>query len=132
MILHRFCSAKEFEAYQRGDMLVNNTDHSKKRGSASTSVGFCFFTEDPEEAVHWLSGIVDLDICMTVEVYESDVIKSRGRYLEAEKRVPIYREEYCTKTYDNYKFRLVDSTTKYSSYAPNHSFLKKMFPESFV
>ncbi len=42
MILHRFCSAKEFEAFQRGDLLVNNTDHSVKRGGASTSVGFCF------------------------------------------------------------------------------------------
>lgn len=42
MILHRFCSAIEFEAFQRVDLLVNNTDHSVKRGSASTSVGFCF------------------------------------------------------------------------------------------
>ncbi len=35
MILHRFCSAKEFEAFQRGDLLVNNKKHSVKRGSAS-------------------------------------------------------------------------------------------------
>lgn len=50
MILHRFCSKKEFEAYQRGDMLINNTDHRVKRGNATSSVGFCFFVEDPEEA----------------------------------------------------------------------------------
>lgn len=35
MILHRFCSTKEFEAYQRGDMLINNTDHRLKRGNAA-------------------------------------------------------------------------------------------------
>ncbi len=132
MILHRFCSAKEFEAYRRGDLLVNNTNHSIKRGSASTSIGFCFFKEDPEEAKHWLSGIVDFDVCITVEVYDSDVIKSKGRYGTKDLQGAIIKDEYCCKTYDNYRFRLIEYTTKYSSYAPNHSELKKMYPEFFV
>lgn len=78
MILHRFCSAKEYEAFQRGDLLVNNKNHSIKRGSASTSVGFCFFKEDPEDAKHWLSGIVDFDVCITVEVDDSDVMSQEA------------------------------------------------------
>ena len=80
MILHRFCSKEEFEAYQRGEVLVNETNHSLHRGYASTSIGFCFFVEDPDEAIHILSGIVDLDYCIKVEVDESFVAKSTGRY----------------------------------------------------
>lgn len=132
MILHRFCSKKEFEAYQRGDMLINNTDHRVKRGNATSSVGFCFFVEDPEEAKHWLSGIVDFDYCITVEVYESDVRKSWGRYADSKLEKAMIKEEYCSKSYDNYRFRLIDATTKYSTYAPNHSLQKQMFPELFI
>lgn len=132
MILHRFCSMKEFEAYQRGDMLINNTDHRVKRGNATSSVGFCFFVEDPEEAKHWLSGIVDFDYCITVEVDESDVRKSWGRYADSKLEKAMIKEEYCSKSYDNYRFRLLDATTKYSTYAPNHSLLKQMFPELFI
>lgn len=132
MILHRFCSMKEFEAYQRGDMLINNTDHRVKRGNATSSVGFCFFVENPEEAKHWLSGIVDFDYCITVEVDESDVRKSWGRYADSKLDKAMIKEEYCSKSYDNYRFRLLDSTTKYSTYAPNHSLLKQMFPELFI
>ena len=132
MILHRFCSKKEFEAYQRGELLVNVTDHSVKRGSASTSVGFCFFKEDPEEAKHWLSGIVDFDVCITVELKSTDVFKSKGRYLSPDRRFPIYRREYCTTSYDNSRFKLISYNSKYSGYAPNHSFIKQLYPEIFV
>lgn len=103
-----------------------------KRGGASTSVGFCFFKEDPEEAKHWLSGIVDFDVCITVEVDDSDVNKSRGRYGTENLQGVMYKEEYCCKAYDNYRFRLIDSTTKFSTYAPNHTELKKLFPTLFV
>ena len=132
MILHRFCSKKEFEAYQRGDMLINNTDHRLKRGNVTSSVGFCFFVEDPEDAKHWLSGIVDFDYCITVEVDELDVRKSWGRYADSKLEKAMIKEEYCSKSYDNYRFRLLDATTKYSTYAPNHSLLKQMLPELFI
>lgn len=132
MILHRFCSKKEFEAYQRGELLVNVTDHSVKHGSASTSIGFCFFKEDPEDAKHWLSGIVDFDECITVEVKSTDVFKSKGRYRSTDGRFPIYKREYCTTTYDKKRFKLVEHTSKYSSYAPNHSFLRQLSPDIFV
>lgn len=132
MILHRFCSAEEYEAYMRGETLVNETNHSLLRGSASTSIGFCFFCERPEDAVHVLSGIVDLDYCIKVEVDESLVSKARGRYANRELNAAEYRDEYCTTTYDNKTFRLIEATTKYSSYAPNHRDLKRLFPSLFV
>lgn len=132
MILHRFCSAKEYEAYCRGDLLVNTKDHSQSRGTASTSIGFCFFEEDPEEAKVWLSGIVDFDYCITVEVFDSEVVKSRGRYLSSDKTHLMHKTEYCCKSYDNARFRLIEATTKYRTYAPNHALLKELFPELIV
>lgn len=48
MILHRFCSSAEYDAFVRGEVLKNNTDHGARRGySVTSSVGFCFFSEDP-------------------------------------------------------------------------------------
>lgn len=132
MILHRFCSKAEFDAYQRGETLINTTDHSIKHGTASTSFGFCFFKEDPEDAKHWLSGIVDFDECITVEVEDSAVLKAKGRYRSPETGMRIYRREYCTTNYDNKRFKLVSHTSKYSSYAPNCSFLRQLAPEIFV
>lgn len=132
MILHRFCSKEEFEAYQRGEVLVNETNHSLTRGNATTSVGFCFFREKPDDAIHILSGIVDLDYCITVEVDEAEVVQSRGRYGNRELNRAEFRKEYCTTAYDNKRFRLVEATTKYSTYAPNHRDLKKLFPFLFV
>lgn len=43
MILRRFCSFAEYDAYIRGERLRNITDHAKE-GRATKSVGFCFFT----------------------------------------------------------------------------------------
>jgi len=132
MILHRFCSKEEFAAYQRGDILINTTDHRLKRGNATSSVGFCFFAADPEAAKHWLSGIVDFDYCITVEVDESEVKKAWGRYADSKLEKAVIQEEYCSKSYDNYRLQLIDATTRYSTYAPNHSLLKQMFPGLFV
>lgn len=132
MILHRFCSKEEFEAYKRGDVLVNETNHSIQRGNATTSIGFCFFAEKPEEAKHWLSGIVDFDVCVTVEVSDTEVKKSKGRYGNIDLSGVLYKTEYCCTTYDKKRFRLIDATTEYSSYAPNHRDLKKLFPCLFV
>lgn len=50
MILHRFCSQEEFDRYMRGELLVNEKDHSKF--SKSTSIGFCWFWEEPWYALN--------------------------------------------------------------------------------
>lgn len=78
MILHRFCSQEEFDRYMRGELLVNEKDHSKF--SKSTSIGFCWFWEEPWYAIEHLSGIVNRDICITVETDSKNVTESMGYY----------------------------------------------------
>lgn len=55
----------------RGELLVNEKDHSKF--SKSTSIGFCWFWEEPWYAIEYLSGIVNRDICITVETDSKNV-----------------------------------------------------------
>ncbi len=124
MILHRFCSQEEFDSYKRGELLINEKCHSKTRGTATTSVGFCWFTENPEKAKHRLSGIVDFDVCITVETDAANVKESKGSYVV--NGVTVYLTEYCCTSYDNKRFRLVEATDKFKSYAPNFSDLKKV------
>ena len=42
MKLYRFMSITECANLIKGKILVNKTDHSQKRGTASTAKGFCF------------------------------------------------------------------------------------------
>jgi len=109
--------------------MFNDTDHSKS-GKHTDSVGFCFFPEDPDDAIRWLSGIVNDDVCVTFDVPEDKVRVSRGRYIdhdnsdeslgaalsdiflhlmgrEMENCETKYRTEYCCTEYDNQTFKLV-------------------------
>lgn len=135
MILHRFMSEREFNAYQNGETLRNETDW-RKNGKHTASVGFCFFTDDPDDAIHWLRGIVTDDVCVTFDVPNDKVVKSSGIYCDNEKSdnslgalfedmlaafageempnvVKMERTEYCCTEYSNRDFRLVGY--KYSS-----------------
>lgn len=67
MILHRFMSKREYDALMAGKQLVNTIDHGAQ-GERSSSIGFCFFPEEPSEAIHWLSFIVDADFCVKMEI----------------------------------------------------------------
>lgn len=51
MIVHRFMSEAEYECLIGGAKLMNATDHYKS-GHKTDSVGFCFFPDDPDEAIH--------------------------------------------------------------------------------
>ena len=137
MKLFRFMSFNECYQLLGGETLKNKTDHSKKRGSASTAKGFCFGIGDEEQAkkaFRRLKGIVDLEILMVFTVKpesESRFTKCQGRYvdydkIDAEKKTidhyPFGLEpkcmvdEYCTTSYslkdfEEYKFygTLVDT-----------------------
>lgn len=109
MILHRFCSQEEFDRYMRGELLVNEKDHSKF--SKSTSIGFCWFWKEPWYAIEYLSGIVNRDICITVETDSKNVTESMGYYLGEDG--PDWFPEYCCTSYDNKRFRLVEATNKF-------------------
>ena len=79
MIVHRFMSDTEYECLMAGASLMNGTIHGN-HGQATTSVGFCFFTEDPDKAIHWLSGCCDPEWCVTMEFSDGYLKESEATY----------------------------------------------------
>lgn len=127
MRVFRFMSKDEFNKYIAGTTLVNTTEHKAK----TTSVGFCFFDiEDfvPEEAIHFLSGIVDTQVCAVFEVDKDKLNVSKGTYADdkpsnartwqemlkeiIEGKTPTFEAtEYCTTNYSKEDFKLIRYTT---------------------
>lgn len=130
MKLYRFMSFNECYQLLKGETLKNNTDHSKKCGSASTARGFCFGIGDEEQAkkdFRRLKGIVNSEILFVFTLRpesERRFAKCQGRYIDygkidAEKKTiddyPFGMEpdcmfdEYCANSYsmedfEEYKF----------------------------
>lgn len=124
MIVHRFMSDKEYQRLMAGETLTNTTVHADK--NRSTSVGFCFFTEPPEEAIHWLSCIVDTDWCVTFDIPRRLLTKSRARYRDPKKDdltlpVPatIWRTERCLQEYSIHTAHIVKADDQWAKYAEN-------------
>jgi hypothetical protein len=122
MIVHRFMSDKEYQALIAGEILTNTTVHANN-GKKSTSVGFCFFTEAPEEAIHWMSFNVSVDWCVTFDIPRQLLTKSRGRYRDPEKDswdlpepAAIWRTEYCLQSYSIQTARIINATDKWKGY----------------
>lgn len=124
-------SEPEFELYLNGETLRNNTRHSDN--ARTTSVGFCFFPEEPAEAWRWLSGIVCDDVCCTFDVPDNKVRKSVATYSDPDKSdcsidamltdilsffagddmpntVYMEKTEYCCKRYSKKDFKLIKYT----------------------
>lgn len=121
MKVFRFMSKKEFERYQDGQVLKNNTIHLGK----TNSKGFCFLNLEeykPEQALHFLSGIATLDICAIFEtnmklnktygIY-ANPIKPSGNILQdllnlySNYDSKFKANEYCTTQYNNKDFKLI-------------------------
>lgn len=123
MILHRFMSKREYEALMAGKKLVNTVDHGAQ-GERSSSIGFCFFPEEPSEAIHWLSFIVDADYCVTMEIPGHLITSSKGRYRDVEKdngsllsEPPmLWRTEYCLTEYSLQQVHVLHVTEEYKMY----------------
>ena len=109
MKLYRFMSIAECDKLLKGEKLVNSTDHSKKRGTASSAKGFCFGIGDEQQAkkaLRRLRGIVSTDILMVFEPKDIGKFTScKGRYIDYDK---IDAEG---KTIDDYP--ITSSPTKY-------------------
>ena len=131
MILHRFMSEAEYEVLIAGGKLMNATDHHKEHGRKTTSVGFCFFPEDLDKAIHWLSGVVNTEMCVTLDIDDSLLTESTGIYRDDEKddiegmsllelmftpAPQIERKEYCLTEYSLNVAKVLDATTKYQNY----------------
>ena len=117
MKVFRFMSGIEFELYQHGEELYNNTRHKAK----TDSIGFCFFNLDdfePEYAWKFLKGAISPDICVVFEVNE-ELKKGYGIYMDPNRTdyeimnwIPkiIKVSEYSATQYDNQKFKLIKYT----------------------
>lgn len=123
MIVHRFMSDKEYQRLLAGETLTNTTVHAAN-GRKSLSVGFCFFTEPPEEAIHWLSFNVDTDWCITFDIPEQLLTKSMAHYRDPEKDrwgapASIWRTEWCLQKYSIHTVHIVNADGQYAMYAEN-------------
>lgn len=133
MLVTRFCSLKEFDAFKRGDDLVNNTDHYKDGRGGSTSIGFCFSRHRPEVCFEYLKGIVDTEICMILDFPDEYLSESIGKYRDINKLgkdgryQPTLISELCCTTYNNRVARLIAYTDEYHKLCPNASDLRTMF-----
>ena len=124
MKVFRFMNQQEFDEFQKGTKLKNDNKHI---GYKTTSVGFCFLNlEDfePEYVIHFLSGMVGLDICAVFETDEKNLNKGRAFYhkpyeneptewdflstlLGMDVIKPMMVTEYSTTEYSNEKFKIV-------------------------
>ena len=116
-------SEREYQRLMAGEVLTNTTDHGA-RGQKTDSVGFCFFTEPPDEAIHWMSFLVDADYCVTMEMTGVELLATKGRYRDVEKdtgglmdNVPmLWRTEYCTTEYSLQQVKVLHVTDEYKMY----------------
>lgn len=122
MRVHRFMSAGEYEKLMRGEVLVNHTDH---RSTKSGSIGFCFFTEPPKEAIHWLSGNVDCDYCVTMDIPEEMLTQSWGHYRDPKKHdlrtiyvsetMSMTKVEWCCQTYSKKQVKILNVSKEFAA-----------------
>lgn len=137
MEVFRFMSKLEFAKFMNGEVLKNNTDHSN--GSKTDSKGFCFLNLEehkPEEAIHFLLGLVNLDYCVKFrtskelnktygiyadsshdkELFEKgikleDILDLLFKMASGGKDIPQVKiNEYCTEEYSNKDFELIGYT----------------------
>lgn len=112
MRVTRFMSLAEWEAFERGETLVNTTDHFDGGKGGSKSVGFCFTEDAPEVAWEYLAGIVDADVWVTFEFPDGYLTESDGKYSDQSKGAGfydvVYRTEWCCTSYDNTIAKVID------------------------
>lgn len=128
MRVHRFMSEAEYDCLISGAKLTNYTDHAS-RGQKTNSVGFCFFAEAPDEAIHWLSGCTYPDCCVTMDVPDGLLRESYGIYRDPKRddlfqpapsggRPTMHKLEYCTTSYSLAQgVEVVGMTRKYADLA---------------
>lgn len=111
MIVTRFCSLAEYNKFMSGKVLKNTTDHYKGGKGGSTSRGFCFTEDPPNTAWRYLKGIVYPEICMVLEIDDSLLNLSMGKYADysngQDGSHACLKIEYCTCEYSNKTARLI-------------------------
>lgn len=115
MRVTRFCSIQEYRKFVSGENLTNNTDHFRGGRGGSISVGFCFTEDDPKTAWRYLKGIVYPEICMVLEIDQSLLNESRGKYADysngQDGSHACLQKEWCTTQYSNKTAKLINTLT---------------------
>ena len=108
----RFMSLKEWQAFERGERLINHTDHFCDGKGGSLSKGFCFMEDSPEDAWVYLKGIVDADVWATFEFPDNYLRESRGIYADHSEGAGfddmVTKTEWCCTSYDKTIAKAVD------------------------
>lgn len=103
MQVTRFMSRKEWDAFQDGKILINETDHYKGGKGGSLSVGFCFTQDSPEDAWVYLAGVVDAAVCVVFDFPDGYLRKSYGVYADhsegAKFEDKVLKTEWCCVKY---------------------------------
>lgn len=98
-------SRAEWDAFQDGKVLINETDHYKGGKGGSLSVGFCFTQDSPEDAWVYLAGVVDAAVCVVFDFPDGYLRKSRGIYADHSDGAGFFNKvvktEWCCEEYDN-------------------------------
>ena len=123
-------SDAEFEVLVAGGRLMNTTNHAKERGQLTDSIGFCFFIEDPDKAIHWLSGCCYPDHCVTLDIPDHMLHESTGTYRDPERddltrgpiiggnRPTMQKREFCLTSYAlSDGVTILSDTEEYRGYA---------------
>lgn len=112
MRVTRFMSLAEWEDFERGETLINNTDHFDGGKGGSQSVGFCFTVDAPEVAWRYLKGIVDADVWATFEFPDGYLSPSIGIYPDYSTEDDTFRtclrRELCCTSYNNTIAKVID------------------------
>ena len=123
MILYRFMSREELRRLQAGQTVVNESRH---KGFKTEARGFCFTPDDPKEAIHWLSGNIDTEVCVTFDVPDGMMRKVQATYRDTSRELPIalpmnskdvagiQRTEYCCTRYSLKQVRIVAVSSEFS------------------
>ena len=105
-------SRAEWEAFERGETLINTTDHFDGGNGGSNSIGFCFTEDPPEVAWQYLKGIVDADVWATFEFPDNYLTKSDLKYSDKREGAWFFdyeiRTEWCCTSYNNTIAKVVD------------------------
>lgn len=110
MKVTRFCSQHELDKYLAGETLTNDTDHYRGGKGGSTSVGFCFTTDEPHAAWRYLKGIVTAEVCIVIDIDKKCLTKSSGKYADWSDGIgykSCLKTEYCTRQYSQQNSRLL-------------------------
>lgn len=126
MRVTRFCSFDEYFKFSKGEMLVNARQHRQK--NKSLSIGFCFCEDEPKTAFEYLKGIVDLDVCMVLDIEDKHLTESVGIYHKPgfSGNAMMVKREWCATWYNNRIAKLISVDSHFRKLAPSHRDIKHL------